>query len=278
MIQQAILLLAPAPNPTSSLPPPHPSAPRPPGASHHPPTPTTPAHTDYRMIQQAMLDMESMFELLGLHPALQVGGQGAGKGGVRQLWRDGARQPALEPSTPHPPAAGQAGGARGAAGGPHHRLPRRLLPGLFAAGCGWAGACRAEPAGCKQRWLPARACPFSRAPFSCRPCSLLQYNDGTPVLKHVSFTVPGGSTVALVGATGSGACWATVAWAGQEVPGRRAAGACRACRAQSARPAGGWPPHAPLAPRHPTHTCPSASRRQVLHPASALPLLRPSGW
>lgn len=32
----------------------------------------------------------------------------------------------------------------------------------------------------------------------------LQYNDGNDVLKHVSFSVPGGSTVALVGATGSG--------------------------------------------------------------------------
>lgn len=28
---------------------------------------------DYRMIQQAMLDMEQMFQLLGTHPALQVG-------------------------------------------------------------------------------------------------------------------------------------------------------------------------------------------------------------
>jgi ABC-type transport system involved in Fe-S cluster assembly fused permease/ATPase subunit len=43
---------------------------------------------------------------------------------------------------------------------------------------------------------------------SCRPpaClpACLQYSDGAPVLKNVSFTVPGGSTVALVGATGSG--------------------------------------------------------------------------
>jgi len=42
------------------------------------------------------------------------------------------------------------------------------------------------------------------------PCSSpialsdLQYSDGAPVLKSVSFSVPGGSTVALVGATGSG--------------------------------------------------------------------------
>ncbi len=34
--------------------------------------------------------------------------------------------------------------------------------------------------------------------------SWLQYSDGAPVLKNVSFNVPGGSTVALVGATGSG--------------------------------------------------------------------------
>lgn len=32
----------------------------------------------------------------------------------------------------------------------------------------------------------------------------LQYTDGAPVLRNVTFSVPGGSTVALVGATGSG--------------------------------------------------------------------------
>ena len=37
-------------------------------------SPARPA--DYRMIQQAMLDMEQMFQLLGTHPALQVGGGG----------------------------------------------------------------------------------------------------------------------------------------------------------------------------------------------------------
>ena len=32
----------------------------------------------------------------------------------------------------------------------------------------------------------------------------MQYTDGAPVLRNVTFSVPGGSTVALVGATGSG--------------------------------------------------------------------------
>ncbi|PSC71777.1 ATP-binding cassette sub-family B member mitochondrial [Micractinium conductrix] len=80
--------------------------------------------TYYRMIQQAMLDMENMFDLLGQHPALQ----------------DKPGAAALAP---------------------------RDLTVAFHDVC-------------------------------------FQYSDGAPVLKNVSFTVPGGSTVALVGATGSG--------------------------------------------------------------------------
>ncbi|KAL4420506.1 hypothetical protein ABPG75_010162 [Micractinium tetrahymenae] len=80
--------------------------------------------TYYRMIQQAMLDMENMFELLGKHPALQ----------------DKPGATALAPQ--------------------NHTLN-------FHDVC-------------------------------------FQYSDGAPVLKNVSFTVPGGRTVALVGATGSG--------------------------------------------------------------------------
>ncbi|EFN52666.1 hypothetical protein CHLNCDRAFT_58798 [Chlorella variabilis] len=80
--------------------------------------------TYYRMIQQAMLDMENMFELLGQHPAL------ADKPGATALVPQGQT-------------------------------------------IGFHDVC-------------------------------FQYSDGAPVLRNVSFTVPGGSTVALVGATGSG--------------------------------------------------------------------------
>lgn len=81
--------------------------------------------TYYRMIQQAMLDMEQMFQLLGTHPALQ----------------DKAGAKALVPAE------------------------RQTLD-------------------------------FHEVCF--------QYTDGAPVLHNVTFSVPGGSTVALVGATGSG--------------------------------------------------------------------------
>ncbi len=49
-------------------------------------------------------------------------------------------------------------------------------------------------------------CAETSGPHSC-PClnaPPLQYTDGAPVLRNVTFSVPGGSTVALVGATGSG--------------------------------------------------------------------------
>ncbi|KAI3430799.1 hypothetical protein D9Q98_009211 [Chlorella vulgaris] len=78
----------------------------------------------YRMIQQAMLDMENMFELLGQQPELQD----------------------------KPGAA-------------------TLMPTNHTVN-------------------------FHDVCF--------QYSDGAPVLHNVSFTVPGGSTVALVGSTGSG--------------------------------------------------------------------------
>lgn len=41
---------------------------------------TLPPSTDYRMIQQAVLDMENMFDLLAQHPALTVGRKTAALG------------------------------------------------------------------------------------------------------------------------------------------------------------------------------------------------------
>ena len=48
-----------------------------------------------------------------------------------------------------------------------------------------------------------RACPTSAARSRSRTCAF-EYNPGVPVLKHVSFHAPAGSTTALVGSSGSG--------------------------------------------------------------------------
>lgn len=45
-------------------------------------------------------------------------------------------------------------------------------------------------------------CP--RPPLLPRPAPARQYNDGTPVLRNVSFTARGGQTIAFVGSTGAG--------------------------------------------------------------------------
>ena len=61
-----------------------------------------------------------------------------------------------------------------------------------------SGACR--PAMVPLLLLTAAAASLALCPLF----PLRQYNDGTPVLKHVSFHIPGGTTTAFVGATGSG--------------------------------------------------------------------------
>ena len=168
---------------------------------------------------------------------LWAGRGGAPSGPLGQQHPQPWSHACLPAALPVAVSAGHAGGARAGGTQPQHQLPRRLLPGgrvwkvggraSGSVGDGWVGGKQPAPtcltwravmqAGPSACCVPAHptvlalpACrppsrPLLLAPFwPARLRACLQYSDGAPVLKNVSFSVPGGSTVALVGATGSG--------------------------------------------------------------------------